>query len=181
MFKNQQKNLPKEMRRTLPERPSTLDDVKIKGMTSNAMDEYNEEAFKQYNEKALVPCENCGRTFLPDRLMVHARSCRSQEEVPRTAIKPQRPMTSLTPQQPTDLLTPQKVSKKKISKVKSNSKIRSSVQNKFLDYLKKHGVEIKEPGEMPEPSEVQARTEPNDSTGDYQSMSKPTGFRPFYD
>jgi len=36
---------------------------------------YNEEAFKDFNEKALVPCHNCARTFLPDRLVVHLRSC----------------------------------------------------------------------------------------------------------
>lgn len=40
------------------------------------MQQYNEEAFKDWNEKALVPCENCGRTFLPDRLTVHLRSCK---------------------------------------------------------------------------------------------------------
>jgi len=35
----------------------------------------NEEAFKNFNEKALVPCEHCQRTFLPDRLPIHARVC----------------------------------------------------------------------------------------------------------
>jgi hypothetical protein len=32
------------------------------------LDTYNNEAFKTYNEVALVACHNCGRTFLPDRL-----------------------------------------------------------------------------------------------------------------
>lgn len=45
-------------------------------MDSKAMDEYNDEAFKNYNEKALVPCDICGRTFLPERLTVHQRSCK---------------------------------------------------------------------------------------------------------
>ena len=36
---------------------------------------YNEEAFKQYNEVALMACHNCGRTFLPDRLAIHLKSC----------------------------------------------------------------------------------------------------------
>ena len=35
---------------------------------------YNEAAFKNYNDN-LEPCHNCGRTFLPDRLVVHLRSC----------------------------------------------------------------------------------------------------------
>ena len=39
------------------------------------MEAYNEAAYKNYNEKALDPCPNCGRTFLPDRLIVHLRSC----------------------------------------------------------------------------------------------------------
>lgn len=30
---------------------------------------------KEYNDKALDACPNCGRTFLPDRLLVHLKSC----------------------------------------------------------------------------------------------------------
>lgn len=44
-------------------------------VSSNDMESYNNDAFKNYNEKALDPCPNCGRTFLPDRLAVHLRSC----------------------------------------------------------------------------------------------------------
>ena len=40
------------------------------------LEEYNNDAFKNYNEKALEPCPNCARTFLPDRLVVHLRSCK---------------------------------------------------------------------------------------------------------
>jgi hypothetical protein len=39
------------------------------------LEQYNNDAFKTYNEVALVACHNCGRTFLPDRLEVHLRSC----------------------------------------------------------------------------------------------------------
>ena len=39
------------------------------------MDNYNDAAFKNYNEKGLMPCPNCARTFLPDRLEIHLRSC----------------------------------------------------------------------------------------------------------
>lgn len=38
------------------------------------LDQFNDEAFQNYNEN-LDPCPNCGRTFLPDRLIVHLRSC----------------------------------------------------------------------------------------------------------
>lgn len=39
------------------------------------MEAYNQQAFKDYNDKALEKCVGCGRTFLPDRLVVHQRSC----------------------------------------------------------------------------------------------------------
>ena len=39
------------------------------------MDSYNEQAFQSYNTKALVPCEGCGRTFLPDSLIRHLNGC----------------------------------------------------------------------------------------------------------
>jgi hypothetical protein len=38
------------------------------------LDAFNEEAFQSYNEN-LAPCQNCGRTFLPDSLVIHLRSC----------------------------------------------------------------------------------------------------------
>lgn len=40
------------------------------------MAEYNEEALKNWNDKVLDKCPNCGRTFLPDRLLVHLKSCK---------------------------------------------------------------------------------------------------------
>jgi hypothetical protein len=48
-----------------------------------AMAEYNEMATKQFNERALVPCPNCGRTFFEDRLVIHLRSCRPGAEAAR--------------------------------------------------------------------------------------------------
>ena len=41
---------------------------------------YNEDAFENFNTKALEPCGNCGRTFLPDRLIVHLRSCKPKND-----------------------------------------------------------------------------------------------------
>lgn len=46
-----------------------------KNMSAAQMEEYNNAAFKEYNEVALVPCPTCGRTFLPDRLAIHYKSC----------------------------------------------------------------------------------------------------------
>ena len=67
---------PKGERRPCPKPPQNFEEMKINPADQNAMDKYNDEAFKNYNEKALVPCGNCGRTFLPDRLTVHQRSCK---------------------------------------------------------------------------------------------------------
>lgn len=36
----------------------------------------NEEAYSKWDQEALVGCRNCGRTFLPDRLKIHERSCK---------------------------------------------------------------------------------------------------------
>lgn len=44
-------------------------------ISSDQMEEYNEKAQKEFNEKGMDACPNCGRTFLPDRLIVHLRSC----------------------------------------------------------------------------------------------------------
>ena len=40
-----------------------------------AREEIQEQQY-QAAQANLVPCPNCGRTFLPDRLAVHQRSCR---------------------------------------------------------------------------------------------------------
>lgn len=39
-----------------------------------AVDAFNEQQYKAFEEQ-MVACENCGRTFFPDRLVVHQRSC----------------------------------------------------------------------------------------------------------
>lgn len=66
---------PKGKRRPLPEPPKNFDDIVCGKITEESKDTYNEEAFKNYNENALERCPNCSRTFLPDRLAVHLRSC----------------------------------------------------------------------------------------------------------
>ena len=43
-----------------------------------ALQDYNSQAMNDWNDKVLEPCPNCGRTFLPDRLVVHLRSCNKQ-------------------------------------------------------------------------------------------------------
>ena len=46
------------------------------GNNQAALDQYNDATAKNYNDNVLEKCGNCGRTFLPDRLIVHQRSCK---------------------------------------------------------------------------------------------------------
>ena len=78
-FNLMQSILPKNERRNADEVIKNFQQkTTISGKGQYDIDNLNEEAFKSYNELALVPCKNCGRTFLPDRLVVHLRSCRKK-------------------------------------------------------------------------------------------------------
>ncbi|GJQ80799.1 putative cactus-binding C-terminus of cactin protein [Trypoxylus dichotomus] len=61
-------SLPPHLRR---KRPSKPDHALTK-------DEWNVYAWES-SQATLVPCQNCGRTFYPDRLVVHQRSCKRKE------------------------------------------------------------------------------------------------------
>ncbi|OCT98514.1 zinc finger protein 474 isoform X2 [Xenopus laevis] len=61
-------SLPKHLRRAAPVKPQVTDN-------GSAITE-NEAAWKS-SQAQLLPCANCGRTFLPDRLIVHQRSCKT--------------------------------------------------------------------------------------------------------
>ncbi|XP_043835777.1 zinc finger protein 474-like isoform X2 [Dromiciops gliroides] len=62
--------LPRNLRRPEPQKPKPLS-----GTGSYDSRSINEAAFES-SKAQLVPCEHCGRTFLPDRLIVHLRSCK---------------------------------------------------------------------------------------------------------
>jgi hypothetical protein len=68
-------------RRPVPQPPSGFDEIKTGGgggaIKQAALDNYNEAAYDEYNTKALVPCNGCGRTFLPDSLEKHIKGCKS--------------------------------------------------------------------------------------------------------
>jgi hypothetical protein len=66
---------PKGERKPIPTAPKNFDDMIAGKVSADVMSSYNTDATKNYNEKALDACPNCGRTFLPDRLIVHLRSC----------------------------------------------------------------------------------------------------------
>ncbi|KAM7148066.1 LOW QUALITY PROTEIN: zinc finger protein 474-like [Molossus nigricans] len=69
--------LPKHLRRPEPSKPQPLG-----GAGTYTLEAMNEAAFES-SQAQLLPCESCGRTFLPDRLLVHQRSCKPKGEGPR--------------------------------------------------------------------------------------------------
>ena len=60
------------------------DERQIKGMTAQAIEEFNDAAYQAWAGD-LEPCPNCGRRFLPDRLAVHARACSKAPKSERPA------------------------------------------------------------------------------------------------
>ena len=54
------------------------------------MQKQNEEAYTKWDTEALVQCKACGRTFLPDRLEIHKRSC-TQDRPLKARFGEQRP------------------------------------------------------------------------------------------
>ena len=79
-FEMQQQNLPRNMRKSADRiiEQYNKNNAMLQSTGNYNMDELNNQAFETYNKEALVPCENCGRTFLPDRLIVHLRSCKKK-------------------------------------------------------------------------------------------------------
>jgi len=65
--------LPRNMRRPLPVKPQILPSLWSGGGVD--LERMNQLAFES-SQSQLIPCPNCGRTFLPERLDVHLRSCR---------------------------------------------------------------------------------------------------------
>ncbi|XP_040397816.1 zinc finger protein 474-like [Cygnus olor] len=61
--------LPRHLRRPEPRRPEVL-------TGGSCMLTAENEAAYQSAQAQLLPCGTCGRTFLPDRLIVHQRSCK---------------------------------------------------------------------------------------------------------
>ena len=58
----------------------------IKGeVKGDQLQEYNTNAFKDFNEKALSECPNCHRTFLPRPLEIHLRSCKPKSSAAAAA------------------------------------------------------------------------------------------------
>ena len=92
----EQDKLPPKQRRQCPQEPTgfeqTMKVVKSKKVTGNNRNEVmlamNEVAYSKWDNEALVACKNCNRTFLPDRLTIHSRSCRPSDKKVMFAVNP---------------------------------------------------------------------------------------------
>uniref|UniRef100_A0A7M4F1S8 Zinc finger protein 475 n=1 Tax=Crocodylus porosus TaxID=8502 RepID=A0A7M4F1S8_CROPO len=69
---NENDMLPKHLRRPEPKKPE-VKSIQAHGFYD--LDALNEASWNSAQSQ-LVPCDICGRTFLPDRLIVHQRSCK---------------------------------------------------------------------------------------------------------
>ena len=76
-----QQSLPPNKRRNADKIIANYEANQSRGMGGGNYDALNQQAFDQYNKDALVECEFCGRTFLPDRLPVHQRVCSKHPEM----------------------------------------------------------------------------------------------------
>eukprot|EP01063_Lacrimia_lanifica_P014929 TRINITY_DN2151_c0_g1_i4.p1 TRINITY_DN2151_c0_g1~~TRINITY_DN2151_c0_g1_i4.p1 ORF type:complete len:885 (+),score=216.08 TRINITY_DN2151_c0_g1_i4:120-2657(+) len=63
-------------------------------MSQQDIEAFNEQNFESYNNN-LVACPNCGRTFAPDRIQVHLRSCN-----PGNSGGGSKPVAGKTPPRP---------------------------------------------------------------------------------
>ncbi|XP_038625729.1 zinc finger protein 474-like [Tachyglossus aculeatus] len=63
---------PKELQRPEPQKPEALSKEDKGFCDLRAL----KEALLKSSQSQLVPCDTCGRKFLPDRLIVHQRSCK---------------------------------------------------------------------------------------------------------
>jgi hypothetical protein len=75
LWEEREAQKPPRERRPVPTAPAGLFDKGMPVKTKD-IDKFNEAAFEGWKEEALMPCPNCGRKFLQDRLQVHLRSCR---------------------------------------------------------------------------------------------------------
>ncbi|KAK3097511.1 hypothetical protein FSP39_010343 [Pinctada imbricata] len=88
-WKNENNKLPKERRRPLPKKPET-------GGQPLTREQMNEAAWENAKNQ-LIPCENCGRRFAPDRLDVHLRVCKPKpgQGPPKMEEKSQAPAPAM--------------------------------------------------------------------------------------
>ncbi|KAI8909739.1 hypothetical protein EDD86DRAFT_144932 [Gorgonomyces haynaldii] len=71
----EQSKFPKSQRKPLPQKP--VIDQSIPRTAKEEAEQYNELANQTFLDQARDECPNCARKFLPDRLLVHLKSCKA--------------------------------------------------------------------------------------------------------
>lgn len=82
---------PQKERRPVPQRPELEPGMGI--------EQFNQRVLRQFNNDVLSPCPHCGRTFLPERLEVHLRSCRSDAPLTRPRGRSAGPASAVEQQE----------------------------------------------------------------------------------
>jgi hypothetical protein len=71
-------------RKPLPQDPSEgFGTVDRSNLTAEQLQIINDKSSQQYNNVSLSQCQWCGRTFLPEKLVVHNRSCTQENPAKR--------------------------------------------------------------------------------------------------
>ncbi|EFC49349.1 predicted protein [Naegleria gruberi] len=76
-----QKELPKEMRTKPPSAPTVpIPEDRLADEFLQQLDEYNQMAYRIFEQSSRVGCKYCGRKFNAEALIVHLRSCEKQAD-----------------------------------------------------------------------------------------------------
>ncbi|KAF0972468.1 hypothetical protein FDP41_009371 [Naegleria fowleri] len=76
-----QKELPKEYRTKAPHAPTVpIPEDRLAEDFLYRLEEYNQQAYRIYEQSSRVQCKYCGRKFNPESLMVHVRACEKAQE-----------------------------------------------------------------------------------------------------
>ena len=76
----EQEKKPAHQRKPCPQEPQGFASTIEKAKDGTFDQAYNNAAFENYNNKALDKCTGCGRTFLPESLVIHQKSCKAYKE-----------------------------------------------------------------------------------------------------
>jgi hypothetical protein len=77
-FEIEQSNLPKNQRKFADKIIENYEKNKLALQADGnySLEKMNEDAYNIWSKESLMPCEICGRTFLPQSLVIHKRSCK---------------------------------------------------------------------------------------------------------
>ena len=115
--------------------------------------QYNDAAYKNWDENVLEPCPNCNRTFLPKSLTIHLKSCKAGKPLKPPLIKE----AAVLPQQQPPEETKDTLYKKtnKLLEQKLQEHIKQEMQNYIRAKFSNLKVETKEEVKEREPGDLE--------------------------